>query len=236
VALRTLDAYGRRLSFTVGAEARAVGVAALVGSVLVLLLEPAVGAPSPAGLAEALVPALALLVGGRTLLRLVAGGLRGRGDVGQLGGVPVIHVSRRHERLALAAKRILDLVVGGLLALALAPFLAAMAVAVKLDSRGPVLFRQRRVGRDGVEFEMWKFRTMDVDAERQLESLLADNMLPGLFKLAHDPRVTRVGHWLRRTSLDELPQLWNVLRGEMSLVGPRPALAHEIAEVDEVTL
>lgn len=114
------------------------------------------------------------------------------------------------------------------------PLMAAVALAVRLDSPGPVLFRQHRVGRAGVEFSMLKFRTMHVNAEEMLESLLAQNESEGgvLFKMKGDPRVTRVGRLLRATSLDELPQLVNVLRGEMALIGPRPALPREVAEYD----
>jgi lipopolysaccharide/colanic/teichoic acid biosynthesis glycosyltransferase len=98
-------------------------------------------------------------------------------------------------------------------------------VAVKLDSPGPVVFRQRRVGRDGVEFEVLKLRTMCIDAEQRLAEVKALNEAEGpVFKLKHDPRITRVGRILRKLSIDELPQLWNVVRGEMSVVGPRPAL------------
>ena len=98
---------------------------------------------------------------------------------------------------------------------------------------GPVLFRQERVGRDGEPFEVLKFRTMVVDAEARLAELRQHNEADGpLFKIRHDPRITRVGRFLRKTSLDELPQLWNVLRGEMSLVGPRPALPEEAGQWD----
>jgi lipopolysaccharide/colanic/teichoic acid biosynthesis glycosyltransferase len=117
----------------------------------------------------------------------------------------------------------------------LTPLLVALAVLVRLDSPGPAYFRQRRIGKDGAPFELWKFRTMRVDAEALLAQLGAGDGA-GLFKLRNDPRVTRIGRWLRKTSLDELPQLWNVLLGEMSLVGPRPALPHEVAEFDDFTL
>ena len=103
-----------------------------------------------------------------------------------------------------------------------------IALAILIDDRGPVFFRQTRVGKDGGTFQVWKFRTMVVDAEQRLAQLIALNEAAGvLFKLRRDPRVTRVGAWLRRWSLDELPQLLNVLIGEMSLVGPRPALPQE---------
>src|SRR6185295_2661278 len=105
-----------------------------------------------------------------------------------------------------------------------APFFVLIALAVKLGSRGPVFFRQHRVGQGGRPFELVKFRTMDVDAEERMEQLLAQSRDPGWLKLDHDPRITRVGRFLRLTSLDELPEFWNVLKGDMSLVGPRPLI------------
>ena len=128
-------------------------------------------------------------------------------------------------------KRAFDIVVAGALLLVAAPVFALVAILVKREDGGPVLFRQERVGQSGVSFNMVKFRTMVVDAEARLAAVQADNQRSGpLFKLAVDPRVTRIGHILRRTSLDELPQLLNVLKGEMSLVGPRPALQREVDE------
>jgi len=132
----------------------------------------------------------------------------------------------------LVAKRTLD-VAGAVLGLILfAPVLALCAAAVKLTSQGPVLFRQRRVGLGGETFEMLKLRTMVRDADARAAEVQAVNVYhdPRLFKAAGDPRVTGIGHFLRRSSLDELPQLWNVLRGEMSLVGPRPPLPREVAK------
>jgi lipopolysaccharide/colanic/teichoic acid biosynthesis glycosyltransferase len=114
--------------------------------------------------------------------------------------------------------------------LLLLPVLVVIAVAVKLDSRGPVFFRQARIGKDGVEFPMLKFRSMVTNAEQLLNDLREQSEGNGvLFKMRQDPRVTRVGRVLRRLSLDELPQLVNVLTGQMSLVGPRPPLAVEVA-------
>ena len=124
-------------------------------------------------------------------------------------------------------KRVFDLVVTVTLLLMLAPLLTAIAVAVKLTSRGPVLFSQTRVGRHGREFQVLKFRTMIQDADERKQELLADNEAAPLFKIANDPRTTQVGRVLRRRSLDELPQLFNVLRGDMSLVGPRPLVVDE---------
>jgi exopolysaccharide biosynthesis polyprenyl glycosylphosphotransferase len=129
-------------------------------------------------------------------------------------------------------KRVFDIVLTGAGLVAIGPLLAMIAVAIRLESRGPVFFRQVRVGRNGEHFKIFKFRSMVVDAEAQKESLRALNEAgDGLFKLTRDPRVTRVGSFLRRTSLDELPQLLNVLRGEMSLVGPRPLVVDEDAQV-----
>ncbi|HZA19911.1 MAG TPA: exopolysaccharide biosynthesis polyprenyl glycosylphosphotransferase, partial [Actinomycetota bacterium] len=131
-------------------------------------------------------------------------------------------------------KRTID-VVGSVLGLILlSPFMAALAVWIKRDSVGPVFFKQVRVGRDGDTFVCWKYRTMGLDAESQKAELEHLSEGPGLlFKLKEDPRVTRTGRWLRRYSLDELPQLYNVLRGEMSLVGPRPAIPQEAEQYDD---
>jgi exopolysaccharide biosynthesis polyprenyl glycosylphosphotransferase len=123
----------------------------------------------------------------------------------------------------------MDRVSAAVCLLVLAPVFVGVALAVKLDSRGPVFFRQTRVGRDGRRFNMVKFRTMVVDAERLQADLEGRNEADGvLFKLRTDPRVTQTGRLLRRYSIDELPQLWNVLRGQMSLVGPRPPLPAEV--------
>jgi exopolysaccharide biosynthesis polyprenyl glycosylphosphotransferase len=145
-----------------------------------------------------------------------------------VGGVTVLGVRRPGlGRSSRAVKRTMDLVGAGLGVLMLAPFLALMTLAIKLDSHGPVFFRQKRVGRGGRTFEMFKFRSMIDGAEAQRAALEEFNETDGLFKLSADPRVTRVGRWLRRTSVDELPQLINVLRGDMSLVGPRPLVLDE---------
>jgi exopolysaccharide biosynthesis polyprenyl glycosylphosphotransferase len=130
-------------------------------------------------------------------------------------------------------KRGLDVAGAGLGVVVLAPLLATIAIAIKLDSPGPVLFRQRRMGRDEVPFEMRKFRTMVDGAEVQRSALAARNEAAGgLFKIKDDPRITRVGKVLRRTSLDELPQLFNVLRGDMALVGPRPLVLDEDCQIE----
>jgi exopolysaccharide biosynthesis polyprenyl glycosylphosphotransferase len=129
-------------------------------------------------------------------------------------------------------KRAFDVVVASIGLIVVGPIISAIAVAISLDSGGPILFGQVRVGRDGKHFRMFKFRSMVADADQQKDGLRALNEAgDGLFKLTDDPRVTRVGRFLRRTSLDELPQLFNVLRGEMSLVGPRPLVVDEDAQV-----
>lgn len=131
-------------------------------------------------------------------------------------------------------KRILDVVAASTILVVSAPLMAAAAVAVSLADGGPVLFRQTRVGRDGRTFTLFKLRTMCIDAERKRDELEAANERSGpLFKIDADPRVTRVGRILRATSIDELPQLFNVIRGSMSMVGPRPALPDEVARFDE---
>ncbi|CAN5559669.1 sugar transferase [soil metagenome] len=148
-----------------------------------------------------------------------------------VGGLPLIHVDPpRALDAARWGKRLLDVVGSALLLLAASPVLAFAAVRITVHDRGPVLFWQTRVGRNGREFALVKLRTMVVDAEEQLPGLHAEaGYSDGLFKLAEDPRITRPGTWLRRLSLDELPQLFNVLRGDMSLVGPRPPLPDEVA-------
>jgi exopolysaccharide biosynthesis polyprenyl glycosylphosphotransferase len=130
-------------------------------------------------------------------------------------------------RSSRAIKRALDVAGAAALVVVLLPVLVAIAIAIKLDSRGPVFFRQSRVGKGGTRFNVLKFRTMYADAEARRDELLAESIDPNWLHLADDPRITRVGRRLRHLSLDELPQLWNVLRGEMSLVGPRPLIEAE---------
>jgi exopolysaccharide biosynthesis polyprenyl glycosylphosphotransferase len=131
-------------------------------------------------------------------------------------------------------KRAADLVLTSFALVALSPVLLGVMAAIKLDSRGPVFYRQKRVGKDGEYFWMLKFRSMCVDADKKLAELRARNEATGpLFKMRDDPRVTRVGRFIRRWSLDELPQLFNVMRGEMSLVGPRPPLPSEVDQYED---
>jgi exopolysaccharide biosynthesis polyprenyl glycosylphosphotransferase len=149
-------------------------------------------------------------------------------------GVGIYTLANGPDRAAgMMVKRVLDVAGSALLLVVLSPILALLAALVKLDSRGSALFRQERVGLHGRTFQVLKFRSMCSDAEDQLEDLKEHNRIKGqAFKLDWDPRTTRVGRFLRRSSLDELPQLWNVLRGEMSLVGPRPPLPSEVANYD----
>ena len=164
----------------------------------------------------------------------------GRSAIGDHDGIPVMRF-RRFDLSGpeLLVKRVVDLVGASIGLLVLAPLLTAIAVAVKLSSPGPILYRQPRIGRGGRRFTMYKFRTMvDGNDSKIHESYLRNYIRDGvpatvaedgtkIYKLTEDPRVTRVGAWLRALSLDELPQLWNVVRGDMSLVGPRPCLPYE---------
>ena len=151
-----------------------------------------------------------------------------------VAGMPVL---RLHDggpgRPARIAKRLLDVVVATLALLLLAPLALLLVMAIRADSPGPAFFRQARVGCHGQRFVMWKFRTMVVDAERRVAELLPLSRDPDWLDLESDPRVTRVGRLLRQWSLDELPQLWNVLRGDMSLVGPRPLIPSDYARLPE---
>jgi exopolysaccharide biosynthesis polyprenyl glycosylphosphotransferase len=151
-----------------------------------------------------------------------------------LHGVTVMGVRRFDlTRSSAAFKRWFDVIGASIGLLAVSPLLIGVAIAVKLDSRGPVFFRQLRVGRHGKRFHMVKFRTMIPEADAMKDSLRDRNeAMEGLFKIAEDPRVTRVGRWLRRSALDELPQLLNIVRGEMSLVGPRPLVIEEDQRIE----
>jgi exopolysaccharide biosynthesis polyprenyl glycosylphosphotransferase len=149
-------------------------------------------------------------------------------------GLPLIHVKiPTFEGGAHVLKRGLDVAVSGLALLAFAPIAAVIALAIKIDDGGPVFFRQKRIGRDGREFAMVKFRSMRTTAEAEKDALFHANEGAGpLFKLKSDPRVTRIGAFLRKYSLDEVPQFWNVLVGDMSVVGPRPPLPSEVQTYD----
>ena len=151
----------------------------------------------------------------------------------QLGGLTLLGL-RRYDlsKSSAALKRAFDICGATAALVFVAPVFATIALAVKLTSHGPVFFRQSRIGRGGKPFEMFKFRTMYDGADRQKAELRHRNEADGFFKIADDPRVTPVGRWLRRASLDELPQLLNVLRGEMSLVGPRPLIDEEDSRIE----
>ena len=159
----------------------------------------------------------------------------GRVQLDQINGIPLIGMQPvAITGFNLAVKRLLDVLVSILALTLAAPFWLLIPIAIKLDSPGPVLFNQVRIGRAGRPFVVHKFRSMVVDAEEQKDSLRSLNEADGpLFKIKEDPRTTRVGRLIRRTSLDELPQFLNVLKGDMSLVGPRPALPEEVAQYEE---
>lgn len=158
-----------------------------------------------------------------------------RAEVRSLGSVPLIGLKEISLKgWKIVVKRMVDLVIIVPASPFLLLFTALIALAIKYDSRGPVIFRQKRVGKDQQLFTAYKFRTMIVDAEERKSELCELNEADGpMFKMRNDPRTTRVGRLLRRTSMDELPQLWNVLRGEMSLVGPRPPTLDEVAQYEE---
>lgn len=165
------------------------------------------------------------------LFQLSLGGV----DVEAINGIPLISVKDTAlSGFNLLVKRTFDLVLASLALLVLMPLCLVIALAIRLDSPGPILFRQQRAGRRGRPFMVYKFRSMIENAESELERLRALNEASGpMFKIKEDPRRTRVGRFLRATSLDEVPQFLNVLRGEMSLVGPRPALLSEVAQYQD---
>lgn len=158
-----------------------------------------------------------------------------RMDVDDLGGVPLLSVKEVSiSGWNLALRRALDLSIALIGLILLSPLLLLIAIAIKLESPGPILFKQKRVGKGGRRFTLYKFRSMRQGAEEELPELTELNEAKGpFFKIRDDPRLTRVGKLLRRTSLDELPQFCNVLRGEMSVVGPRPALSSEVERYQE---
>lgn len=155
-------------------------------------------------------------------------------------GERVIDVARTTERNLAASrlyrfsKRAMDIVICSATLILLGPFLLLVALAIKLDSRGPVLFRQLRVGKGQKPFYCLKFRSMTMDAETRKDEIAHLNEVDGpVFKIRNDPRVTRVGRVIRKLSIDEFPQLVNILRGEMTLVGPRPPLPREVEQYEE---
>lgn len=162
--------------------------------------------------------------------------LDGIRSLDQIGGLPLLSISVPVLAPAMvAAKRVLDIVGSAALLLLFSPVMIATAIAIKVESRGPVFFRQPRAGRRNKSFNLIKFRSMYVDAEERKAELDAMNESDDgvMFKIREDPRITKVGHFIRRFSIDELPQLFNVLRGEMSLVGPRPLIFRETAALEE---
>jgi exopolysaccharide biosynthesis polyprenyl glycosylphosphotransferase len=156
-------------------------------------------------------------------------------DVVQLSGIPLLSVrDSAMPTSQLVMKRVADVVTSALALVITSPLLALVAIVIKLESPGPVLIRQTRVGRDGKTFDFYKFRSMRQDADRQLVQLQAKNEASGpIFKIRNDPRRTRVGAIIRKLSIDELPQIYNVLRGDMSLVGPRPPFAWEVEKYQD---
>jgi len=156
-------------------------------------------------------------------------------EVDAINGIPLLSVKATTaiQGWNQLVKRTLDVVLAGVGLVLFAPLWGLVALAIRLDSPGPILFRQERVGRGGAPFVLLKFRSMREDADRVVQELLALNEAKGpIFKIRNDPRMTRVGRFLRRWSVDELPQLWNVLRGDMSIVGPRPPLPREVAQYE----
>jgi len=156
-------------------------------------------------------------------------------DVDDLNGIPLIGVRAVSIKgWNLAVKRAVDVILAGLGIILASPLMLLVAALIRLESSGPIIFRQKRIGRGGKAFTVFKFRSMHQGAERQQEALADLNEASGpLFKIREDPRRTKLGALLRRTSLDELPQLYNVLRGEMSMIGPRPALPIEVERYQE---
>ncbi|WP_347915972.1 sugar transferase [Clostridium saudiense] len=144
------------------------------------------------------------------------------------------NIDENRKRIYEISKRAIDIIGAGSGLLLLSPVIAIVACAVKFTSKGPVFFSQKRVGKNGELFDMYKFSSMVVNAEELKEKLAHQNEMSGpMFKMKDDPRVTKVGKFIRKTSLDELPQLWNVLKGDMSLVGPRPSLPKEVAQFEK---
>ena len=137
----------------------------------------------------------------------------------------------KKSKAYLISKRRTDIVLSSIGLLLLSPILIIVAIAIKIDSRGPIIFKQDRVGKDGKIFSMYKFRSMVVNAEELKQQLQSQNEMSGpMFKIKNDPRINKIGRFIRKTSIDELPQLLNVIKGDMSLVGPRPSLPKEVSQ------
>jgi len=144
------------------------------------------------------------------------------------------NIDESKKRFYEICKRGIDIIGAGSGLLLLSPVIVVVACAVKFTSKGPIFFSQKRVGKNGKIFDMYKFRSMVVNAEELKEKLAHQNEMSGpMFKMKDDPRVTKIGKFIRKTSIDELPQLWNVLKGDMSLVGPRPSLPKEVKQFEK---
>lgn len=151
----------------------------------------------------------------------------------QINEQEVIEIQRKESAIYNMAKRALDIMASTLGLIILSPILLVVAILIKLESKGPAIFSQKRIGLNKKEFKMYKFRSMVQNAEELKEKLAKENEMSGpMFKMKNDPRVTKVGRFIRKTSIDELPQLINVLKGEMSLVGPRPSLPKEVSKFE----
>jgi exopolysaccharide biosynthesis polyprenyl glycosylphosphotransferase len=144
-----------------------------------------------------------------------------------------IFYNKKYNTMYSLTKRVIDVLGSMIGIILLSPIFFVVAVLIKIDSKGSVIFSQTRIGKNGKEFKMYKFRSMVVNAEELKKKLLAKNEMSGpMFKMKDDPRITKIGKFIRKTSIDELPQLINVLKGEMSLVGPRPSLPKEVAQFE----
>ena len=145
----------------------------------------------------------------------------------------IIQIERKESTLYKVSKRALDVIASFLGLVILSPILLIVAILIKLESKGPAIFAQSRIGLNGKEFKMYKFRSMVQNAEELKEKLAKQNEMSGpMFKIKNDPRVTKVGKFIRKTSIDELPQLLNILKGDMTLVGPRPSLPREVEKFE----
>lgn len=145
----------------------------------------------------------------------------------------IIQIERKESTLYKVSKRALDVIASFLGLVILSPILLIVAILIKLESKGPAIFAQSRIGLNGKEFKMYKFRSMVKNAEELKEKLAKQNEMSGpMFKIKNDPRVTKVGKFIRKTSIDELPQLLNILKGDMTLVGPRPSLPREVEKFE----
>lgn len=151
----------------------------------------------------------------------------------QINEQEIIEIERKESAIYNIAKRALDIIASTLGLIILSPILLVVAILIKLESKGPAIFSQKRIGLNKKEFKMYKFRSMVQNAEELKEKLAKENEMSGpMFKMKNDPRVTKVGRFIRKTSIDELPQLINVLKGDMSLVGPRPSLPKEVEKFE----